>query len=48
MVGMEEGFARSRTREQIGETKKEGGIMIVSLSRNDGQGRRGVTQDESK
>jgi len=48
MVGIGEGFARSRTREQIGETKREGGIMVVSLSRNDGQGRRGVTQDESK
>jgi len=47
-VEMGEGFARSRTREQIGETKKEGGIMVVSLSRNDDQGRRGVTQDESK
>lgn len=28
--------------------KREGGIMVVSLSRDDGQGRRGVTQDGSK
>lgn len=47
-IGMSEGFARPRTRERIGETKREGGIMVVSLSRNDGQGRRGVTQDGSK
>jgi len=40
-VGMGEGFARSRTSEQIGETKREGGIMVVSLSRNDGQGHEG-------
>lgn len=38
----------SRELERVGETKREGGIMIVSLSRSDGQGRRGVTQDGSK
>lgn len=47
-IGMGEGFARPRMRERIGETKREGGIMVVSLSRNDDQGRRGVTQDGSK
>lgn len=34
--------------ERIGEMKREGGITVVSLSRDDGQGRRGVTQDGSK
>jgi len=28
--------------------KGEGGITVVSLSRDDGQGRGGVTQDGSK
>lgn len=31
-----------------GAIEREGGIMVVSLSRNDGKGRRGVTQDGSK
>lgn len=47
-IGIGDGFARPRMRERIGETKREGGIMVVSLSRSDGQGRGGVTQDGSK
>lgn len=42
------GEAGARTRERIGGTKREGGIIVVSLSRRVGQGRRGVTQDGSK